>query len=254
MNSQKAQSRTPRVVPRQSRIVASDSVLRGRGVVPGTKSQMAYGAASASRCCIKENCLLYVVKTIKGGKFYGKDKEQRKRRPKDKQSRVMQQVLIGVRPACLGMVLGGLLSIPAMPLGNYTLKIGLGVLPVIVTAVLYGPLYGGTVGALTDLVQALIFPKGAYMPWFTVIGALFGVIPGMFFVKGQKPTLKRIFAAVFSGQTVCSVVLNTLLLMWLYGSPWQIVYARLINQAVMIPLYTALVYYVVKLMDKCRII
>ena len=70
----------------------------------------------------------------------------------------------------LGVVLGGLLSIPAMPLGSYTLKIGLGVLPVIVTAVLYGPLYGGTVGALTDLLQALIFPKGAYMPWFTVIG------------------------------------------------------------------------------------
>ena len=154
----------------------------------------------------------------------------------------------------LGVVLGGLLSIPTMPLGSYTLKIGLGVLPVIVTAALYGPLYGGTVGALTDLLQALIFPKGAYMPWFTVIGALFGVIPGMFFVKGQKPTLKRIFVAVFSGQTVCSVVLNTLLLMWLYGSPWQIVYARLINQAVMIPLYTALVYYVVKLMDKCGII
>ena len=160
----------------------------------------------------------------------------------------------GQRAPALGVVLGGLLSIPAMPLGSYTLKIGLGVLPVIVTAVLYGPLYGGTVGALTDLLQALIFPKGAYMPWFTVIGALFGVIPGMFFVKGQKPTLKRIFVAVFSGQMVCSVVLNTLLLMWLYGSPWQIVYARLINQAVMIPLYTALVYYVVKLMDKCGII
>ena len=163
-------------------------------------------------------------------------------------------LLVTALALALGVVLGGLLSIPAMPLGSYTLKIGLGVLPVIVTAVLYGPLYGGTVGALTDLLQALIFPKGAYMPWFTVIGALFGVIPGMFFVKSQKPTLKRIFAAVFSGQTVCSVVLNTLLLMWLYGSPWQIVYARLINQAVMIPLYTALVYYVVKLMDKCGII
>ena len=163
-------------------------------------------------------------------------------------------LLVTALALALGVVLGGLLSIPAMPLGSYTLKIGLGVLPVIVTAVLYGPLYGGTVGALTDLLQALIFPKGAYMPWFTVIGALFGVIPGLFFMKGQKPTLKRIFVAVFSGQTVCSVVLNTLLLMWLYGSPWQIVYARLINQAVMIPLYTALVYYVVKLMDKCGII
>lgn len=209
---------------------------------------MAYGAASASRCCIKENCLLYVVKTIKGGKFYGKTRNSANVDPRTR--RLAYCALF----TALGVVLGGLLSIPAMPLGSYTLKIGLGVLPVIVTAVLYGPLYGGTVGALTDLLQALIFPKGAYMPWFTVIGALFGVIPGIFFVKGQKPTLKRIFVAVFSGQTVCSVVLNTLLLMWLYGSPWQIVYARLINQAVMIPLYTALVYYVVKLMDKCGII
>ena len=31
----------------------------------------------------------------------------------------------------LGVVLGGLLSIPAMPFGSYTLKIGFGVLPVI---------------------------------------------------------------------------------------------------------------------------
>ena len=86
----------------------------------------------------------------------------------------------------LGVVLGGLLSIPAMPLGSYTLKIGLGVLPVIVTAVLYGPLYGGTVGALTDLLQALIFPKGAYMPWFTVIGGAFRVIPRYVLRKGSE--------------------------------------------------------------------
>ena len=39
----------------------------------------------------------------------------------------------------LGVVLGGMLSIPAMPLGSYTLKIGFGVLPVILAAVLFGP-------------------------------------------------------------------------------------------------------------------
>ena len=64
----------------------------------------------------------------------------------------------------LGVVLGGLLSIPAMPFGSYTLKIGFGVLPVIIAGVLYGPGYGAIVGALCDLLQALIFPKGAYMP------------------------------------------------------------------------------------------
>lgn len=154
----------------------------------------------------------------------------------------------------LGVVLGGMLSIPAMPFGAYTVKIGFGVLPVILSAVLYGPVYGGMVGGLTDFIQAMIFPKGAYMPWFTVIGILFGVIPGLFFMKKQEPTAKRLFVSVFSGQMICSVVLNTLLLMWLYGSPYQIVYARLINQAVMIPLYTMLIYYIVKLLKKGKVI
>lgn len=153
----------------------------------------------------------------------------------------------------LGVVLGGM-SIPAMPLGSYTLKIGFGVLPVIIAAVLFGPVYGGAVGGLTDLIQALIFPKGAYMPWFTVIGVLFGVIPGLFFLKGQRPTLRRIFAAVFTGQTLCSVVLNTLLLMWLYGSPYHIIYARIVNQAVMIPLYTMAVYWLIRGLRRAGVI
>ncbi|MDR0841032.1 MAG: folate family ECF transporter S component [Christensenellaceae bacterium] len=154
----------------------------------------------------------------------------------------------------LGVVLGGLLNIPAMPLGAYTLKIGMGMLPVLLAAVLYGPLYGGIVGGLTDLLQALIFPKGAYMPWFTVIGILFGILPGLFFSKGQEPKPGRLLLAVGTGQVVCSVVLNTLLLMWIYGSPYQIVYARIVNQAVMIPLYTLILYYLIGLLRKSGVI
>lgn len=152
----------------------------------------------------------------------------------------------------LGVVLGGLLSIPAMPFGSYTLKIGFGVLPVIIAGVLYGPGYGAIVGALCDLLQALIFPKGAYMPWFTVVGALFGLIPGLFFIKRQTPTFLRILLAVAVGQIVGSVICNTLLVIWLYGSPWQIVYARIINQTVMIPLYSALVYLCMKVIAKTK--
>ena len=96
----------------------------------------------------------------------------------------------------LGVVLGGLLSIPAMPLGSYSLKIGFGALPVIVAGVLYGPYYGAIVGALTDFIQAMIFPKGAYMPWFTIVGMLFGLIPGLFFMKKQEPKFIRILLAV----------------------------------------------------------
>ena len=86
---------------------------------------------------------------------------------------VITLVVCGLLTA-LGVILGGLLSIPAVPFGSYSLKIGFGVLPVILSGVLFGPAYGGIVGALTDLIQALLFPKGAYMPWFTVVGIFSG--------------------------------------------------------------------------------
>ncbi|MDL2235829.1 folate family ECF transporter S component [Christensenellaceae bacterium OttesenSCG-928-L17] len=155
---------------------------------------------------------------------------------------IRRLVLCGLFTA-LGVVLGGMLSVPAFVLGGYSVKIGLGVLPVLLSAVLYGPVYGGIVGALVDFLQAILFPKGAYMPWFTIVGALFGVVPGLFFLKKQAPTLRRLFSAVATGQLFCSVLCNTLLVSWLYGMPLlELMGVRLVNQAVMIPLYTLLLY------------
>ncbi|MEA5060735.1 MAG: folate family ECF transporter S component [Candidatus Pelethousia sp.] len=157
--------------------------------------------------------------------------------------------------AAMGAVLGIVsIPLPAVSAGGYSLKIGITVLPVILAAVLYGPAYGGMVGTITDLLPALLFPKGPFVPWFTLIGALFGVLPGLYFAKGQAPTPKRLLLAVATGQLVCSVLLNTLLLTTLYGLPYQIVYVRLLNQAIMIPVYTIITYYVVKLLKKGDVI
>lgn len=166
-----------------------------------------------------------------------------------------RQITVCALLAALGAVLGMMsLPLPAVSAGGYSLKIGITVLPVILAAVLYGPAYGGMVGAITDLLPALLFPKGPFMPWFTIIGALFGVIPGLFFTRGQKPTVKRLLAAISAGQLTCSVLLNTLLLVSLYGLPYQIVYVRLLNQAIMIPVYTLVTYYAVKLLRKADIL
>ena len=214
--------------------------------------KIACGTASASRCCITMRTpplLMWDYGTLCEERWIFVENNDRLNISAGTKKLVYCALL-----TALGVVLGGMLSIPAMPLGSYTLKIGFGVLPVIIAAVLYGPVYGGVVGGLTDLIQALIFPKGPYMPWFTVIGALFGVIPGLFFSKGQPVTWRRLFAAIFTGQTICSVVLNTLLLMWLYGSPYHIVYARIINQAIMIPLYTVMVYWLIKALKRGGVI
>lgn len=150
----------------------------------------------------------------------------------------------------LGVLLGGPLNIPGIMMGTYSFKIGLGVLPVILTGIVYGPLYGGIVGALVDLLQALLFSKGAYMPWFTVIGVLFGLIPGLFFIKNQPATFLRIVLAVACGQLIASVLCNTILLMVLYGQPFELIYVRLLNQAIMIPIYATLIYYLLPLLKR----
>ncbi len=160
----------------------------------------------------------------------------------------------------LGVVLGGLLNIPAMPFGVYSVKIGLGTLPVILSGVLFGPIYGGIVGGLTDFLQAMLFPKGAYLPWFTITGVLFGLIPGLFFIRRRKPTFPRILLAVFAGQTIGSALLNSWLIYTTSTSiasdltfPMFLV-PRAINQAVMIPVYSVLVYYLVKALRRMRVI
>ncbi len=140
----------------------------------------------------------------------------------------------------LSALLGGGLSIKSFVLGSYSLKIGFGVLPVLLAGVWFGPLWGGAVGALADLTQAMLFPMGAYMPWFSISGALFGVIPGLCFLKTPEVRPLRAFIAVAAALLVTSVGVNTFLIVTLYGSPWEIIVARLITQAVMIPIHTAL--------------
>lgn len=155
----------------------------------------------------------------------------------------------------IGAILGGALSIPGIAMGGYTFKISLGMLPVILSGVLYGPLWGGMVGGLTDLIQALVFPRGPYMPWFTLVGIFFGAIPGLFFTKRQEATLPRLALAIASGQIISSVFLNTAVLVLLVGGfGWEIMIPRSINQAVMIPLYTVLIYYIVRFLRKRELV
>jgi len=152
----------------------------------------------------------------------------------------------------LAVVLSGL-SLPQFPFGIYSLKLSFGVLPVILSGVLFGPAYGAMVGGLTDFLQALIFPKGPYVPFFTVIGTLFGLIPGLFFMRGQEAKFPRVLLAVAAGQLIASVGLNSLLLSWLYSIPWETFILRVINQAVMIPIYAVLVYYCVRLLKRAGV-
>lgn len=152
----------------------------------------------------------------------------------------------------VGVVLSGALVIPDFSMGGYSMKIGFGALIPILVGVLYGPSYGAMAGALVDLLQALLFPKGAFVPWFTIVAAFSGLIPGLFFIKrNHAPGIVHILLATLAGQFICSVVMNTALLTWLYNMPWwSLVGKRAINQAIMIPMYTVIIWFIVKLLAR----
>jgi len=71
--------------------------------------------------------------------------------------------------------------------GLPALRIGFGSLPVIIAGILFGPLVGGAVGVVADLIGFMINPMGgAYFPGFTVSAALNGVIPGLVYLGIRK--------------------------------------------------------------------
>ena len=160
----------------------------------------------------------------------------------------------------IGVLLSGPLSIPDFSLGTYSMKVGLGSLAAILAGVLYGPLYGGIVGGLVDFLQAMIFPKGAFVPWFTLVAILSGVIPGLFFITKRRTVpawllLIRIFVATLVGQAVCSVGLNTYLLYKLYSIPWQaLIVKRLVNQAVMVPVYSLIIWGIMGILKSSKVL
>ncbi|MBR3054062.1 MAG: folate family ECF transporter S component, partial [Firmicutes bacterium] len=112
------------------------------------------------------------------------------------------------------IVLSRFLSISA-----WNTKIGFAFVPVVIAAVLLGPVYAGIVGAVVDLLGAVLFPIGAYFPGFTLTAFLTGLVYGLFLHKEQ--TVLRVIGAVAINQGILSLFLNTFWISVLYGSPFK---------------------------------
>lgn len=121
-------------------------------------------------------------------------------------------VTIGLLVA-VHIVLSRFLSINA-----WNIKIGFAFVPVFVAAWLYGPVPAALVGGLGDFLGAVLFPIGPYFPGFTLSCVLTGVVFGLLLHKEQS--LPRAALAVAINQFGISLLLTTLWISILYGSPY----------------------------------
>lgn len=114
-------------------------------------------------------------------------------------------------------------------------RIGLGFIPVALAGALFGPLSAALVGAVSDILGALLFPSGTYFPGFTVTAACMGLSFG-FFLRNGRLHLPRILMAVGLNQIVFSLGMNTLWISILYGSSFfALLPARALQVVVIAP-------------------
>lgn len=115
--------------------------------------------------------------------------------------------------AALEIVLSRFLSITA-----WNTKIGFSFVPIVAAAILLGPIPAAIVATVADIVGALLFPSGAFFPGFTLTACLSGLNYGLFLHKSQS--MLRVAGAVCVHQLILSLLLNTLWISILYGSPY----------------------------------
>ena len=146
----------------------------------------------------------------------------------------------------LEIVLSRFLSISA-----WNTKIGFAFVPVVLASMLLGPLYAGIVAALADFLGALLFPVGAYFPGFTLTAFLMGVCYGLLLYK--KQSFPRILGAVAVHQLLLSLLLNTLWISLLYGSPYMpLLISRLPQCAILAAVQLALIPLLARLLPQLK--
>ena len=113
----------------------------------------------------------------------------------------------------MDVVLTRFLSINA-----WNTRIGFGFVPMVLAAMMYGPLSAGIVAALADFIGAILFPTGPYFPGFTFSVFLMGVVFGLFLRKDRS--LWRVIVSVLITQFIISLFLTTYWIHMLYGAKY----------------------------------
>lgn len=73
-----------------------------------------------------------------------------------------------------------------------TLRFGFGMVPIILSGILFGPLVGGAVGLVADLIGVLVNPQGAFFIGFTLSSMLYGIIPALVYFGIRKINNKKL--------------------------------------------------------------
>lgn len=131
-------------------------------------------------------------------------------------------------------------------------RIGFTTVPTIFSSIVLGPFYGFAIGFLSDFIQFVLKPDGgAFHLGFTLTSAMYGVIPGLFAMWLKKRNIEmnyfHFLLIMFFCEVMCSMILNTVFLVQLYGyATIAMIPQRILKAVIMIFLDSTILYFLYK--------
>lgn len=169
------------------------------------------------------------------------------------------KIVISALLISLSVVLSRLLSTDIPIAGGIPgSRLGIGFLPIMLASILLGPVYGASVGVISDITGLFLFPSVLpYFPPITITSALVGVLP-YFIFKILKNLSERykIFIAVSLTQIICSMFLQTYWLHLLIGGStyFALFIGRLPVILITIPIYSILLNAVLSSLKRAKVL
>ncbi|MBR1891948.1 MAG: folate family ECF transporter S component [Lachnospiraceae bacterium] len=148
-------------------------------------------------------------------------------------------------------VILGFFKIPV----TQVIEIRFGSLPLAVAGSLLGPVIGGVVGALSDILGYIVKPTGPFFPGFTFNSIVSGVIYGLMLKPDAEGnvSIKRIVLSKVICTVIVNMLLNTLWLSMLYGNAFKaLFFTRLPKELIMFPINTILLIAAMKPIKKFK--
>ena len=134
-----------------------------------------------------------------------------------------------------------------------TTKIGISFIATQMTANLFGPVVGGIMGGVTDILKFIIKPTGGFLIGYTISAILGPMIYGIMLYK--KPIS---FWRIFLSKTVVAILINLLLgTFWSYhyfgAAFWAAIPAKLLQQVIQVPIQSVIYYFVMVALKKAKV-
>lgn len=132
-------------------------------------------------------------------------------------------------------------------------KVGVSFIATQLTATLFGPVVGGIMGGVADVLKFIIKPTGAFSILWTLNAIVGPMIYGIMLYK-KKFTLWRVLLS----KAVVAVVVNIgMSCTWsaiLYGSAfWAILPTKALQQVIQVPIQSIIFYLFVKALQKAKV-